>query len=329
MNMTDINCFLKVAECGSFTRASEELYITQQAVSLHIKHLENTYKTVLFERRPYLKLTRSGQLLLEAAMDIIRRESLLMDELHLSREDFRGELTIGLPANRSPAFACEFIPHFSALYPNMSICLEEQYSEALSADLSRNKIDLALPLISKTSARLDTSILEVIPLEAETLYLVVSDDLLKKTFPDRYPQCKEDFRSGVSLYQFAHLPLFLHPSNSMFHREILNAMAAHDITPFIRVKTSLTSLLMDLCAKGLGIFFTPSMMLKYMYETQHDYFNTLNAFPVVEYQGARQTYLTYHRQKQLTKPMQDAIAIIRRAYREHQVFDADIQRKRQ
>lgn len=326
MNMTDINCFLKVAECGSFTRASEELYISQQAVSLHIKHLENTYKTVLFERRPYLKLTRSGQLLLDAANDIISRESLLMDELHLSREDFRGELTIGLPANRSPAFACEFIPHFSRLYPNMSISLEEQYSEALAADLARNRIDLALPLISKTSARLDPSLLEIAPLEAETLYLVISDELLQKTFPDRFPQCREEFRSGVSLYQFAHLPLFLHPSNSMFHREILNAIAAHDIQPFIRVKTSLTSLLMELCAKGLGIFFAPSMMLKFMYETQHDYFRTLNAFPVMEYQGARQTYLTYHRQKQLTKPMQDAIAIIKKAYQEHQRFDERIQR---
>lgn len=327
VNMTDIACFIKVAECESFTRASEELYISQQAVSLHIKHLESTYKTVLFERKPYLKLTQSGQLLLEAAIDIIQRESLLMDELNLSRQDFRGELTIGLPANRSTAFACEFVPHFSSLYPNMSIKLEEQYSSALSSDLIHNRIDLALPLISHTSARLDPTLLEIVPLEAETLYLIISDDLLEKTFPDRFPSCKEEFRSGVSLYQFAHLPLFLHPSNSLFHREILNAIASHDITPFIRVKTSLTSLLVDLCAKGYGIFFSPSMMLKYMYETQHDYFRTLNTFPVVEYQGARQTFLAYHRQKQLTKPMQDAIAIIKRVYSEHQLFDESIQRQ--
>ena len=115
MNMTDIACFIKVAECGSFTKASEELYISKQAVSLHIKHLENTYKTILFERRPCLKLTQSGKLLLDAATEIMQREALLMDELNVSRQDFRGELTIGLPANRSTAFACEFVPHFSSL----------------------------------------------------------------------------------------------------------------------------------------------------------------------------------------------------------------------
>ena len=55
LNMTDIACFLKVIECGSFSKASEEMYVSQQAVSLHIKHLEDTYKVQLFERKPALK----------------------------------------------------------------------------------------------------------------------------------------------------------------------------------------------------------------------------------------------------------------------------------
>lgn len=48
MNMTDIQCFIKVTELMSFTKAAEALYTSQQAVSLHIKHLENTYKVQLF-----------------------------------------------------------------------------------------------------------------------------------------------------------------------------------------------------------------------------------------------------------------------------------------
>lgn len=60
MNMTDIQCFIKVTELMSFTKAAEALYTSQQAVSLHIKHLESTYKVQLFERKPSLKLTPSG-----------------------------------------------------------------------------------------------------------------------------------------------------------------------------------------------------------------------------------------------------------------------------
>ena len=81
MNMTDIQCFIKVTELMSFTKAAEALYTSQQAVSLHIKHLENTYKVQLFERKPSLKLTTSGQALLEAARDIIERENRLINSL--------------------------------------------------------------------------------------------------------------------------------------------------------------------------------------------------------------------------------------------------------
>lgn len=328
MNMTDITFFLKVIECGSFSKAAEELFVSQQAVSLHIKHLEETYNTVLFERRPALKLTHAGTLLKQAAEDIQRRENLLVDELKVSHSDFYGEITIGLPANRSTAFACEFVPRFSALYPNVSVSLKEQYSSELSSGLMKNTLDLALPLISHTTAPLDTSFLEAIPLESETIYIVISDDLLREAFPGRYPDCREEFLSGVSLYDFARLPLFLHPSNSAFHREILNAIRAHGIKPFLRIQTALTSSLVEPCAKGYGVYFSPSMLLQYMYQSQPSYFLRLNMFPVRELQGIRHTYLAYHRQKALNKPLQDAIEIIKRIYSEHHLFDLYIQRSR-
>ena len=118
MNMTDIQCFIKVTELMSFTKAAEALYTSQQAVSLHIKHLENTYKVQLFERKPSLKLTPSGQMLLEAARDIIDRENRLLNQFITMQDEFVGEITIGLPPNRSTAFVCEFTPHFSSEYPN-------------------------------------------------------------------------------------------------------------------------------------------------------------------------------------------------------------------
>lgn len=326
MNMTDIAYFLKVIECGSFSKASEEMYVSQQAVSLHIKHLEDTYKVQLFERRPALKLTHAGQLLREAAEEIIQSETVLMDQLSVSREDFTGELTIGMPANRSAAFASEFIPQFSSLYPNMSASLVEQHSSSLPAELLRNKIDLALPLISHTAFPLDQTYLEIFPLNQETLYVVISDTLLKKAFPDRFPACKVDFRSGISLYQIAHLPMFLYPTNGHLHHEIIDTIKSRGISPFIRVKTSLTNSLVDLCVKGYGVYFSPTMMVKYTCQTQPGAFQKLNAFPVLEYLGVRQTYLVYHRKKVLTKPLLDSIRIIKEIYSEHNRFDQYLQR---
>lgn len=100
---------------------------------------------------------------------------------------------------------------------------------------------------------------------------------------------------------------------------------ARGITPFLRVQTSLTSSLVSLCAKGYGILFSPTMLLKYMYESQPYYFLTLNMFPVIEYAGARKTFLVYHKKKLLTKQLKDAIKIIRQIFSEHQEFDRHIQ----
>ena len=72
--------------------------------------------------------------------------------------------------------------------------------------------------------------------------------------------------------------------------------------PFIRIKTSLTSSLVSLCAQGHGIFFSTPMLLKHLYETQTKCFESLNVFPVTEFQGTRKTLLLYHKNKYLNRP---------------------------
>lgn len=43
-----LKVFIKVAQCLNFSKAAEELYVSQPAISKHIKELENTYKVTLF-----------------------------------------------------------------------------------------------------------------------------------------------------------------------------------------------------------------------------------------------------------------------------------------
>ena len=50
MTMTQIRCFLEVAECLSFSAAAEKLYVSQPSVSRHILHLEQELGFALFRR---------------------------------------------------------------------------------------------------------------------------------------------------------------------------------------------------------------------------------------------------------------------------------------
>lgn len=321
MNMSDIQCFIKVVECMSFSKAADALYISQQAVSLHIKHLEESYQVQLFERRPKLKLTHSGQLLLEAARDIIDRETALLEQFNVSKDFCTGDLSIGLPPNRSTPFVNEFIPVFSKSYPNMTVKLVEKTSARLPISILQNEIDLALILVSPStlpySERLDPDTFNIQPLETEDLYLVISDGLLAAHFPERYPGCAAEFAKGVSLFELSKIPMFLHPDTSRLHESIYNKLLQNGTPPFIRIKTTLTSSLLSLCEQGYGIFFSNLMSLKYLYDMQRHCFDNLWIFPVLEFQNTRQTLLIHHRKKRLTRPMSDSIGMIRTLYQNH------------
>lgn len=318
MNMTDIQCFLKVVELMSFSKASEALYISQQAVSIHVKHLEDTYGVRLFERRPSLRLTPEGELLLDAARDIIDREKILIDMFTVSRNDFSGEISIGLPPNRSTAFACEFMPCFSIRYPNMTVRLVEAASSQLPAAVKDNQIDLALPLVSQFSQQIDPSVFRTTTLEIESVYVVISDNLLRKGFGEKSDDVKQTFSRGASLFDFVKFPMFLYPASSLLHQSIWDSYRNQGYYPFIRIKTTLTSSLLTLCASDQGIFFSNPMLLKHLYTTQPSCFENLHVFPVLEYQESRQTVLIYHKRKHLSLPLMDSIEIIQDLYQQHE-----------
>ena len=94
INLKQLEAFTATAEYGSFTRAAEELYLTQSTVSAHILALEETLGVQLILRgaRRKLTLTEEGRRVYGAARDILDRCRLLQDP---SAETERVELSVG------------------------------------------------------------------------------------------------------------------------------------------------------------------------------------------------------------------------------------------
>ena len=79
-----LKVFLSVARNLSFTKASQELFITQPAITKHIHELESVYKTRLFDRLGNrIALTRAGLLLQEHSKRILDDYKRLDYEMHL------------------------------------------------------------------------------------------------------------------------------------------------------------------------------------------------------------------------------------------------------
>ena len=75
MNLKSIEYFLTTVEEMNVTRAAERLFISQQALSSHLKRLEEEYGVRLFERKPSLRLTLEGEQMVFYGKHIVQAEA--------------------------------------------------------------------------------------------------------------------------------------------------------------------------------------------------------------------------------------------------------------
>src|ERR1700761_4531136 len=96
MDLTLLRAFVTVAREGNLTRAAVQLHLTQPAVSLQIKHLQETLGVTLFTRTSHgLTLTRDGQALLPHAERALGAAADVERAAQSLRQEVRGRLRIG------------------------------------------------------------------------------------------------------------------------------------------------------------------------------------------------------------------------------------------
>ncbi|MCB1884342.1 MAG: LysR family transcriptional regulator [Geminicoccaceae bacterium] len=138
-----LRAFLTVAETGSMTRAAHQLNLTQAAVSLQVKRLEDALGQPLFERAPRgLVLLPPGERLLPQA----RRLLLLNDEIwtSMTAPAFEGELRLGVPHDIVPIFMPGVLRRFDQAWPRVQLSLVCKNSPDLLQLLDDGRLDLTL-----------------------------------------------------------------------------------------------------------------------------------------------------------------------------------------
>jgi len=139
-----LNIFSTVAKCGSYTIAAKMLYLTQPAVSMQIKQLEEFVGLPLFERvGKQIGLTEAGQELLTYAESIAQQ----MDEAKLMLDELKGvergklHLTMASTANY---FAPQLIAAFKHQFPRAEITLDVTNRAGLVEAVEHNHTDMAI-----------------------------------------------------------------------------------------------------------------------------------------------------------------------------------------
>ena len=139
-----VETFLTVCRTMNYTRAAEELNITQPAVSQHIAHLERDYGVPLFAyRNKKLQLTDAGALLRDALSTMAHDERLLRDRMRSSATGARVELSLGMTLTAGEYLVAAPLADYLRRHSELHVAVRSGGTSELLALLNAGRIDCA------------------------------------------------------------------------------------------------------------------------------------------------------------------------------------------
>jgi len=139
--------FIEVANKGSFSNAGKVLFISQPAISKHIKALEDFYKQTLFERKGHnIKLTAAGNLLYTRLLEAKKIQTRLEFELSTLTNKYKakGELKLGASTTVALYIIPKILSGFHQKYPDIKISLLNRNTDTIIKALLDEDIDIGI-----------------------------------------------------------------------------------------------------------------------------------------------------------------------------------------
>lgn len=139
--------FIEVASQLSFSKAAQVLFISQPAISKHIKSLEEQYKTTLFERKGNsIVLTAAGKMLFERLQQAKHIQKQLEFEISTHQNQFKakGQLKLGASTTVALYIIPKVLSEFHQKYPDIKISLLNRNTDTIVKALLDHDIDVGV-----------------------------------------------------------------------------------------------------------------------------------------------------------------------------------------
>jgi LysR family transcriptional regulator, low CO2-responsive transcriptional regulator len=204
MLSTSHSVFIEVAKGLSFSKAAQVLFISQPAISNHIKMLETHYENALFERKGNsISLTPAGEILfrhLEKAVQIQRQLEFDLSTLE-DAANVKGKLKIGASTTVALYIIPKILSAFHQQHPGIEIHLVNRNSENITNALLQNEIDIGIVEVFQkrtTISYKDFMTDEIVAVCASTSEISNSKSIEIKDLIN-YPVALREFGSGTLL----------------------------------------------------------------------------------------------------------------------------------
>ena len=256
MTLTSMDYFVMLARERSFTRAAEQLHITQQSLSTHIASLERELGCQLLLRRVPLELTYAGKVFLRYASEFQQNINAMRQEFCDITGNQKGVLRVGIAFTRGRTIMPELIDVFQQNYPNISIELEEASNEALHRNVLNGEIDLAIANFPHALQGI-----ELQDFYKEEVVLLVSKKLISNLYGENAGQIMANVQAG-NLSVLNSCPVVMGNSADIAAKIGLAAIHEANIHPPVKAKSDNVETLLALCLRDVGACFCPENLAR-------------------------------------------------------------------
>ena len=258
MDLKQLEYFVRVAELGSFTRASIALDIAQPALSRQIRLLEVELRQNLLTRNGRGALpTEAGNLLLKHGRGILHQVAVAREELGAVRGALAGRVSIGLPPSLSRLITVPLTHAFRQQLPQAHLTLTEGFSVLMLEGLRVGNLDMAVLYNTEHSPEV-----ELTTLHTEELVLISRKTSVKPAARSSLIAGESvQARQPITLAEVAELPLILPSRPNAFRILVEGEIIAMGRQPHITLEVDGLNAILCLVREGLGHAVLPGYTL--------------------------------------------------------------------
>jgi LysR family transcriptional regulator, nitrogen assimilation regulatory protein len=240
MDLKQLEYFVRVAELGSFTRASALLHIAQPALSRQVRLLEvELRRNLLLRNGRGVTTTEAGKMLLEHGRGILHQVERAREDLGRVGGALAGRVAVGLPPSIAKMLTVPLTREFRKRLPNASLSISEGLSIFMQEGLLTGRLDIALLYNAVPCPEMET-----FPLMEEELFLISPKRAKSKSVP-------------IALKEVAELPLVIPSRPNAIRMMVETRMAEAGCKPTIALEISGISAILDLIEDGAGYAILP------------------------------------------------------------------------
>lgn len=245
MELRQIHYFMAVAAHQNFTRAAEQVHVSQPSLSIQIGALERELGTRLFDRLGRkVVLTQAGELFRVHAERALRELDQAAQVVHELLGAKRGRLVVGTLSTVNSYLIAPLVSRFKQRFPDIHLQVHAQPSSDIVSGLLANRLDIGICLLPLTHPHMTT-----IPLFEERLALIAPASMSIGTVRTR-------------MQDLARLPLVLMPVDYCLRKMVEVECAKAGVHPQVVLEMSSPEGILQAVAEGTGATILPELYVR-------------------------------------------------------------------